>query len=100
MKSMLMNTNLFWQNENIFWCEKSDVMKTLYGVDRGTISGGMGAVTNAVFGKLKKKCPDFGENVLIVLIYGLNGSFKITFYEHLGEKTSKIFTAASFLHLL
>ena len=32
-------------------------MKTLYGVDRGTISGGMGAVTNAVFGKLKKKMP-------------------------------------------
>lgn len=29
-------------------------MKTLYGVDRGTISGGMGAVTNAFFGKLKK----------------------------------------------
>ena len=64
---------------------------------RGGEDGGRGGGIPALFRKLKKSALIWRKNVLIVVIYGYNFSFKIKFLRASRGKACRFFTCGAFL---
>ena len=63
---------------------------------RRVTRGGKGERSPCLFSKIGKKCPNLGKNALIVVIYGLNFSFKRQFLRVSRRKNRRFFPAGPF----
>ena len=61
---------------------------------------GKGGGLPCPFLKIEKKCPNFGKNAQIVVIYGLNLSFKMQFLRVSRRKNRRFFPAGPFFLVL
>ena len=71
---------------------------TKFAMSSGAQLEGGGGGLPCLFSKIGKKCPNFGgENAVVVVIYGLNFSFKVQFLRFSKREKPEIFPCRAFL---
>ena len=64
------------------------------------MGGGGGKGLPCFFQKIGQKCPNSGKNALIMVIYGLNFSFKMQFLRVSRRKKQRFFATGPFVLVL